>query len=106
MDTNQTANEDWPLLDNSNQQPAPSSTILAKASTSSNNKNEALNLKKMPRDVLRRALLNECALERKFLQSLGNVSNKPLYQPSEIATQYLAMNDLKRLKKVVCKCVK
>ena len=58
---------------------------------------------KMPKDELRRELIKECSSEIKFIQSHGNAnpSNQPIYKPSSIATQFLAMNDLKPLKKVL-----
>ena len=56
---------------------------------------------KMPKDQLREALIVECDREIKFIQSLGagNVGNQRIYKPSNIGTQFLAMNDIKPLKK-------
>ena len=56
----------------------------------------------MPKEELKIELIKECKAEIKFIQSHGNVnaSNQPIYKPSSIATQFLAMNDIKPLKKV------
>ena len=63
-----------------------------------------INLSRMPKEQLRNALMNECAAEHKFIQSIGGNSketkNKPLYKPSDLATQFLARNDLRPLRKV------
>ena len=57
---------------------------------------------KMPKEQLREALIIECDREMKFIQSHGNVnvSNQRIYKPSSIGVQFLAMNDIKPLKKV------
>ena len=56
----------------------------------------------MPKEELKIELIKECKAEIKFIQSHGNVnaSSQPIYKPSSIATQFLAMNDIKPLKKV------
>ena len=57
---------------------------------------------RMPKEELKIELIKECKAEIKFIQSHGNVnaSSQPIYKPSSIATQFLAMNDIKPLKKV------
>ena len=57
---------------------------------------------KMPKEELRRLLMQECENEKKFIATHNNVNaaTQPLYKPSNIAIQFLAMNDIKPLKKV------
>jgi len=99
MESENTTTEDWPLLDGTlkniiENQKSPSDL--------SRTKYEGLKaMLKMPKDELRRELIKECSAEIRFIQSHGNgnPSNQPIYKPSSIATQFLAMNDLKPLKK-------
>ena len=93
--------EDWPHLDGTLK-----NIIENQKSPSDLSRTKYKGLKamlKMPKDELRRELIKECSTEIRFIQSHGNVnpSNQPIYKPSSIATQFLAMNDLKPLKKVV-----
>ena len=96
--------EDWPLLEDSLRsiinQPSSPSELEAKCS-----KTKFRSIKqilKMPKDRLRNALLNECETESRFIKSQGpsNPRDQKLYKPSTIATQFLALNDLKPLKSV------
>ena len=99
--------EDWPLLEDSlrsiiNQPSSSPSEMEAKCS-----KTKFRNIKqilKMPKDQLRKALLKECDEENVFIRTLEHSRYRPkevpLYKPSNIATQFLALNDLKPLRSV------
>ena len=94
------AKEDWPLLESSLK-----SIISNRKSPSEFSRSKSKSLKtilKMPKDELRKTLMTECANEQKFIGTHNNVnaSTQPLYKPSVVATQFLAMIDLKPLKKV------
>ena len=96
--------EDWPLLEDSlrsiiNQ---PSSPTELEAKCSKTKFRSIKQILKMPKDKLRNALLKECETESRFIQSQGpsNPRDQKLYKPSTIATQFLALNDLKPLKSV------
>ena len=101
MESENTTTEDWPLLDGTLK-----NIIENQKSPSDLSRTKYKGLKamlKMPKDELRRELIKECSAEIRFIQSHGNgnPSNQPIYKPSSIATQFLAMNDLKPLKKVL-----
>ena len=51
--------------------------------------------------------MQECENEKKFIATHNNVNaaTQPLYKPSNIAIQFLAMNDIKPLKKVKQNCI-
>ena len=92
--------EDWPLLENSLK-----SIISNRKSPSEFSRSKSKGLKtmlKMPKEELRRLLMKECENEKKFIATHNNVNaaTQPLYKPSNIAIQFLAMNDIKPLKKV------
>lgn len=91
--------EDWPMLEGSLK-----SIINNRKSPSDFSRTKYKGLKamlKMPKEELRQKIIKECNSEKKFIQSHGNVnvSQQPIYKPSHIAVQFLAMNDLKPLKK-------
>ena len=92
--------EHWPLLEGNLK-----SIIANRKSPSDLSRKKFKGLKamlKMPKDQLKRELLWECGNEARFLQSLGksNPTNHPIHKPSSIAIQFMAMNDIKPLKKV------
>ena len=97
--------EDWPLLENSLK-----SIISNRKSPSEFSRSKSKGLKtmlKMPKEELRRLLMQECENEKKFIATHNNVNaaTQPLYKPSNIAIQFLAMNDIKPLKKVKQSCI-
>ena len=59
---------------------------------------------KMPKDKLLAHLQSECKEEHKFIQmsNKGKVlpRDQPLFKPSNISKSFLALNDIKPLKKV------
>ena len=100
--------EDWPLLEDSLRsiinQPSSISESEMEAKCSKTKFRNIKQILKMPKDQLRKALLKECDEENVFIRTLEHSRYRPkevpLYKPSNIATQFLALNDLKPLRSV------
>ena len=100
--------EDWPLLEDSLRsiinQPSSISESEMEAKCSKTKFRNFKQILKMPKDQLRKALLKECDEENVFIRTLEHSRYRPkevpLYKPSNIATQFLALNDLKPLRSV------
>ena len=100
--------EDWPLLEDSLRsiinQPSSITESEMEAKCSKTKFRNIKQILKMPKDQLRKALLKECDEENVFIRTLEHSRYRPkevpLYKPSNIATQFLALNDLKPLRSV------
>ncbi len=101
MESEANPNEDWPSLES-----GIGSIIANRKSPSDLSRRKFKGLRdmlKMPKEKLQKEIAKECSAEGKFIHEHSKrtaASQMPIFKPSEIAVQFLAMNDIKPLKKV------